>query len=118
MSIFSLVVRGDLRGVEEELGRNPGVLEQRDGYGDSPLGAAAYYGHTKVVEVLVGAGAQLEAQSNAGLTPIIRAAARGHHQVVEVLLDRGADIEACYEGILTHPSFILTFRSKSAPFLW
>ena len=79
MSIFSLVSRGDLRGVEEEVGRNPGVLEERDGDGDSPLGVAAYFGHAKMVEVLVRAGAQLETRDNSGFTPMLSAADRGHH---------------------------------------
>ena len=49
---------------------------------------------TKVVEMLLSAGADKNAATNCGTTPISVAAENGHHRVVQMLLAAGADVNA------------------------
>ncbi len=59
-----------------------------------PLVEASRYGHLGVVNVLMGAGANLEASGQSGLSkPITEATWAGHTAVVSALLDNGARIE-------------------------
>jgi protein phosphatase 1 regulatory subunit 12A len=46
----------------------------------------------KMVELLVGRGADIEAEDDRGWTPVMTAAARGHAAIVRFLKQRGADI--------------------------
>ena len=62
-------------------------------WGKTALHAAAYQGHDEMVEVLVQAGADLEAAGNDGLTPMYLAAQQKHQSVVQALLKAGAQLE-------------------------
>eukprot|EP01045_Picozoa_sp_COSAG04_P003669 COSAG04_NODE_151_length_22485_cov_15.968552_11_plen_531_part_00 len=56
---------------------------------------AAMYGHLKVLEILHGAGANLEAQAtNRYGTALMIAALNGHHDCADALLRWGADVDA------------------------
>ena len=61
-------------------------LNKADLKGVTPLIAAAAGGFLDVVEVLLGAGAALDARSAAGETALFQAASKGHVAVVERLL--------------------------------
>ena len=66
-----------------------------DGEGWPALRKAAYYGHLKVLEILHGAGANLELTTgDTGQTALMSAAQNGHHDCVEALLRWGADADA------------------------
>lgn len=63
----------------------------------TPLHIAAHQGYTETVEVLIGAGAELDAVSNNNgfiRTPLYEACFRGHTSVARRLLDAGADPNA------------------------
>lgn len=60
---------------------------------------AAQLGHIDVIQDLVGAEAELDAQDENGWTPLMHASCRGHKLAVAALLAAGAkvDIES-YDG--------------------
>ncbi|WP_431113149.1 ankyrin repeat domain-containing protein [Variovorax paradoxus] len=66
------------------------LVDQLDGYGDSPLIWACRAGHLSAAERLLDAGASLRAVGVSG-SPAEVAAQRGHLEVVEMLLARGVD---------------------------
>jgi ankyrin repeat protein len=57
----------------------------------TPLHSAAAAGQLEVIEVLLAAGADVNAVQHGGYTPLLEAAATGRAELVETLLERGAD---------------------------
>ena len=55
--------------------------------------AACYRGHHHVIEMLLTAGANIEAPNNEGQTPLYVACEKGHNHVVEIFLQYGANPE-------------------------
>jgi len=83
----------------QELGFQPSAClvvwdAQRNDRLDEELRAQVLEGHTAVVELLLAAGADVDAKNNYGWTALHYAAAYGHADVVELLLEAGADIKA------------------------
>ncbi|KAE8145028.1 hypothetical protein BDV25DRAFT_165533 [Aspergillus avenaceus] len=67
-------------------------LETPDSKGDTPLKIAAGDSRcTQLVELLLNAGASIDAPSHRGLTPLMIACRHGLTETVQVLLDRGAN---------------------------
>ena len=62
-------------------------------WGKGALHAAAYQGHEDMVQVLLLAGADLEAVDNDGTTPLYLAAQQKHKGVVQILLKAGAHLQ-------------------------
>ena len=58
----------------------------------TPLHNAAGEGHAEVAEILLKAGADLNAAGSQGYTPLSVAVHAGHTDVVKILLDHGADV--------------------------
>jgi ankyrin repeat protein len=80
---------GDVAGVSELLER--GTDPDRPILFASALAHAAGQGHSRVVELLLERGADIE--GGRGLSPLACAARHGHDDVVRLLVERGADIE-------------------------
>lgn len=59
---------------------------------------AANFGELEMLNLLLDAGADIEARDQKGQTPLLLAAATNNTEVVKVLLDRGADKEARESG--------------------
>jgi ankyrin repeat protein len=55
---------------------------------------ASYFGHSAVVNLLLGKGADLDSRDKYDQAPLSWAAGNGHEAVVKLLLGKGADIEA------------------------
>lgn len=81
---------GDLDTAKDALLRGANI-ETRHPNGFTPLLQAAFFGHDKVVHLLLENGADMEARDNLGFTPIQAASQEGHAIVVQVLINWGAD---------------------------
>ncbi len=60
--------------------------------GDTPLHWAAYQGHTRVIQILLDAGADPIVTDSDGITPFHWAAREGHTKIVQALLQAKADV--------------------------
>jgi ankyrin repeat protein len=92
--IIDAAAKGDLERVKALLKDNPELLNTKKGnaYGSTPLGFAAYGGHTAVVEFLLSQGAEVNVQNRYGDTPLHDAASTGRLDVVRLLLAKNADV--------------------------
>ncbi|KAH8744645.1 ankyrin repeat-containing domain protein, partial [Hyaloscypha finlandica] len=75
----------------QELYVNP---RQWDGTysGRTPLHWAAEKGYEKIMRLLIGRGADVNARDKAGRTPFTEAAEKGHIDIMRLLLENGADV--------------------------
>jgi ankyrin repeat protein len=62
--------------------------------GFTPLYLAAGEGHKEIAELLIAAGAEVNAKDEDGLTPLHYPVAKGHKDIVELLIGKGADVNA------------------------
>lgn len=87
------VSAGDSMAVRQLLaqGANPNT-DATYGYNFTPLRIAAAQGDTQIMNLLLDAGANINAQDNDGWTPLWDAALAGRLQAVELLVKRGADL--------------------------
>ncbi|KAJ8569330.1 hypothetical protein ON010_g5933 [Phytophthora cinnamomi] len=69
-------------------GINPHITDQT---GCSALNHAALFGSFKICELLIAAGADVNAAAHDGNTPLHKAAQGGRGDVVQLLLSQGAD---------------------------
>ena len=89
--IWSAAILGHTRRVRQLLQRSPSLANASDGLGLTALHRAAEAGHQAIVEVLLAAGAGINAMSYASATPLTCAAAAGHYALVEYLVAKGAN---------------------------
>ena len=61
-------------------------------YQTAPLHDAAAFGRTRIVELLLDKGADVNVRNEGGETPLHYAARHGHTKVVEILLEHGANV--------------------------
>jgi ankyrin repeat protein len=90
------LVRNDIAAVRAALAAEPALARLRDEQGGStPLHFAAQRGFGAIVELLLGAGADVRALERASEAAALHwAAEAGHPEVVRALVERGADLEA------------------------
>ena len=62
-------------------------VNARNGYGNTALNYASYYGHTKTIEMLLSKGADVNARDDSGNTALHRASDNGHIEIVRLLLE-------------------------------
>ena len=60
-------------------------------FGDTPLHVAAIRGDSRIITLLLDAGAEIDARGEYGHTPLHEAVGQGHIEAVRLLLSRGAD---------------------------
>ncbi|KAI5640800.1 ankyrin repeats (many copies) domain-containing protein [Phthorimaea operculella] len=88
--LFEACKLGDATKVKKLI--TPQNVNARDTAGrkSTPLHFAAGYGRREVVEILIAAGAALQARDDGGLQPLHNACSFGHADVVRALLAAGA----------------------------
>ena len=102
IELLQASTHGDITAVLALLDAAGVDLEARlNGVGWTALMFAAADGHDEVVRLLLGAGADVDGQSENGLTALILAAVNGHAATVRVLLDVGADFDIQTENNVT-----------------
>jgi ankyrin repeat protein len=73
------------------LGESVVGISSRGLLGDTPLHVAAIQGDTRMISLLLDAGAEIDARGEYGHTPLHEAVGQGHIEAVRLLLSRGAD---------------------------
>jgi hypothetical protein len=91
-SLFQACEAGDVSSVGELLGADATLANARETGGISPLHVAATEGHKDVVELLVRAGADVDAANQWGVTPLYLAAAGGFKEIAALLIAQGANV--------------------------
>jgi len=107
MTLFDACAAGEIERVERLLESSDASINGLSGDGWTPLHLAAYFGHPKVVELLLAAGADVNTRSrnpNAN-TPLHAALAGNHKLVAGLLIGAGADLNAA-DGNGWHPLHI------------
>jgi len=98
-AIHDAVRAGNLSDVRSLVARDPGVVNERDARGQTPLHVASEVGDQAIAAFLLTSGAGVDAVDELGRTPVHLAAAAGHGPVAETLLSAGADPRAiCRDG--------------------
>ena len=92
LTVYEAAATGKLTHLISNLGHNPELVNAYSEDGYQPLGLAAYFGHEKIVEYLIKAGATVNSPSknSLGVTPLQSAVAGGHLEVTRMLLTTGA----------------------------
>jgi ankyrin repeat protein len=88
--------KGDATTLRALLVHDGGLARITEADGTTPLHCAAWKGHVEIVEILLDAGAEIDAlnqDAHYGGTPLHAAAHGNQKAVVEVLLKRGADFK-------------------------
>ena len=100
MTVFEACAAGELERVERLVEDDPLAIVQFSPDGWTPLHLAAFFGHAKIAELLIGHGADVTVRSkNAnGNTPLHAALAGNHKFVAGLLMGAGADVNAADAG--------------------
>ncbi|HYO84151.1 MAG TPA: ankyrin repeat domain-containing protein [Bryobacteraceae bacterium] len=96
LTLIDACIEGDLDAVRAALASDPEMVNAQDDLlGSTPLIFATHRGYTKIVDALLGAGADVNLRERASnTTPLHWAAEAGHPQIARRLLQRGAEIDA------------------------
>jgi ankyrin repeat protein len=114
-ALFIAAVRGDDVGMREQLalGCGEAVIEFKDICGRTPLIAASTTNvRERCVELLLDAGAQLEARDRDGWTALYCASRYNHPAVVSILLAAGARVDSATDNGTT-PLMIAAINGHS-----
>lgn len=84
---------GQVRVVRELVQRYKFLISDENEESNTPLHLACLQGHAEIVEVLLEAGADVEARNSSLWTPLDCASARGHVQCVHHLLDYDSPLD-------------------------
>jgi ankyrin repeat protein len=91
LNLISAAIEGNDEAVLSLIDKGADIDIKSDRTGQTPLMAAATYGHLTILNVLIEMGVDLNAKSKNGSTALMLAAAEGHTEIVITLLDKGAD---------------------------
>src|SRR5215470_17942305 len=114
--IIKAAKKGDVAKIKELLAENGDLIHARDSDGSTPLHCATWKGQLAVVELLLEAGADVNARNQNehwGTTPLHAAAHANQAAIAQMLLDHGADIKAKDREGRT-PMFHTTFHKAKA----
>ena len=96
LSIFEAAAAGEVERAERLIADDRASINTFSADGWTPLHLAAFFGHAKIAEMLLAAGADALARSrnNTGNTPLHAALANNHKIEAGLLLGAGADVNA------------------------
>ena len=96
LNVFEACAVGDLSRVQVWVERQPELIDAYAPDGFQPLGLAAFFGHTDIVEFLIDKGAMVNSPSRNAMRvmPLHSAIANQRTEIVRLLLDHGADVNA------------------------
>jgi ankyrin repeat protein len=84
---------GDLPTLTKLIEGDSPVIDVKDACFWTPLMKAALNGHTKVVERLIMAGADVNQLDKGGYSSLMLAASNNHPDIIDLLIDAGANID-------------------------
>lgn len=91
---FRQAALSDQQLAEKMLARNPDLISQTSGAGETALHFCAIEGAHDAVAWLLSKGAAVDGSDRSSCTPLIHAAQLGHLETCRVLLKWGADVRA------------------------
>jgi len=96
LSLFEAAAAGEVERVERLIDRDPSSVNGFSADGWTPLHLAAFFGHTRIAELLLTHDASVAARSRNGNgnTPLHSALAGNHKMVAGLLIGQGADVNA------------------------
>src|SRR5438094_2176056 len=100
LSLFEAAAAGEIERVERLIAESPAGVNGYSADGWTPLHLAAFFGHAKIVELLLAHGADVTARSknpNAN-TPLHAALAANQKMAAGLLIGHGADLNAADAG--------------------
>ena len=90
---------GEAADLQKWIQQNPGRINRPYGaFCDTPLHSAARFGREDLADLLIAAGANVEARNELDERPLHASATYGHPTVAKLLLARGADVNARGQG--------------------
>lgn len=100
LDLHDAAVVGDVERLRDLLSSDPDRVGELSDDGWTPLHLACFFGHSRVAQELLGAGAPPDAVSRneMGNTPLHAAAASGQVEICQWLLARGAEVSATQHG--------------------
>ena len=96
LTLFEACAAGEVERAEWLMANDRSAINAFSVDGWTPLHLVAYFGHTKIAEMLISRGASVNAcsRNSTGNTPLHAALAGNHKLVVGLLLGHGADVNA------------------------
>ena len=103
LDIFEAAATGQTARVEELVSKNRSLANEYNVDGYMPLGLATFFCHPETVEVLIRAGADVNAttRENMRVTPLASAAAAKQFGIAKVLITAGAKVNVKAENDFT-----------------
>jgi ankyrin repeat protein len=114
--IIKAAKNGQVARLKELLAGDPALIDARDKDGSTPLHCATWKGQQEVADLLIKAGADVNAHNSNdhwGTTPLHAAAHANQAAIAQLLIDHGADVNAPDMNGRT-PLFHTTFHKANA----
>ncbi len=99
-AFFQAVAQGNLKEVNTLLSSQPELATIKDDNGSTPLHIAASKEYVNIMEVLISAGAEINAVNTKNRTPLFFAVTQEKDAAVKLLIDQKADPNIAPDGVL------------------